>query len=87
MDEAACAGEDLETFFPEDKNGLQLRGEEYEKIAKVAISLCKKCEVQNDCLEFALRESVYGIWGGTRPNERRKMKDKSRRSFSRHSAR
>lgn len=36
--------------------------------------ICKACPVINECLAYALRNDERdGVWGGTSPNDRRKM--------------
>lgn len=63
-DEAACAGTDTEAFFPVD------RGSSYPEEVK---RTCKSCNVQADCLNFALKYHTQGFWGGTTEQERRRM--------------
>lgn len=44
-----------------------------------ALRVCQGCPVQAECLEFALaNDERYGIWGGTLPSERAKMKGRKR---------
>lgn len=61
--EALCAETDPEVFFPE-KGGS----------TAAAKSVCASCDVQEQCLEFALRtREREGIWGGKSPRERGRM--------------
>lgn len=58
---ALCAQTDPDAFFPElgDSN-------------LAAKSICKVCEVQAVCLDYAVRNNEReGIWGGTTPADRR----------------
>ena len=58
---------DPDTFFPHDTD--------FEKIA-YAKSICAECPLAFDCLETAMADSdlrKWGIWGGTTPDERKKM--------------
>lgn len=41
---------------------------------KNAKSVCGGCPVQVECLEHALKNHEYGIWGGTTERERQKIK-------------
>jgi len=70
MDRAACRRVDPETFFP--RNPEQ---------ARRARSVCERCPVVPECLDYAswLRTrmpsgtTLYGVWGGVetvRPRER-----------------
>jgi WhiB family redox-sensing transcriptional regulator len=61
---AACRGADTEIFYPTTPD------EEAE-----ALALCATCPVRAQCLEDALRNrEIYGIWGGTTPEERRRIR-------------
>jgi hypothetical protein len=54
---------DPETFFPHPTEP-----------ADMALSLCRGCEVQADCLAAALDAGdCEGVWGATTPRERRAM--------------
>jgi hypothetical protein len=46
-----------------------------EEIAEqeIAISLCAICPVLEPCLEYAIRNEMYGIWAGTTPAERQTL--------------
>jgi WhiB family redox-sensing transcriptional regulator len=61
---AACAGEDLNMFFPDTPNNR----------ASAAKAVCKTCPVINDCLRFALENYEQGVWGGTTDNQRRHLR-------------
>lgn len=61
---ALCPQVDPEVFFPE-KGGS----------TREAKKVCSSCEVQAECLEYALgNEERFGIWGGLSERERRKLK-------------
>ena len=64
QDQALCAQTDPEAFFPE-KGGS----------TREAKRVCLSCEVQAECLEYALEnDERFGIWGGLSERERRKVK-------------
>ena len=64
QDYANCRGADADLFFPE-------RGASTRK----AKGICAACQVQGDCLEFAVTKSEkFGIWGGLSERERRKIR-------------
>lgn len=63
-DFARCAETDPEVFFGEF-------GVKYE----AARAICGGCEVQADCLDYALEnDERYGVWGGTTEMERRVLR-------------
>lgn len=64
MRDAACAGMDVELFFP-------ARGESTATIK----ATCAGCPVAAECLDYALRNGEkFGIWGGTSERERRRLR-------------
>ena len=61
---AACHEVDPEIFFPE-------RGGS----SKAARTVCNRCSVRAQCLEYALNnKEQFGIWGGTSERERRRIR-------------
>jgi WhiB family redox-sensing transcriptional regulator len=64
MEQAACAGENVNTFFPDMPNSR----------AVAAKAICKTCPVINDCLQHALENYEQGVWGGTTDNQRRHLR-------------
>jgi len=68
-DRAACLGEDPELFFPDGNTGpalLQL---------EAAKAVCRRCEVVEACLRFAIESGQdAGVWGGLSDDERRALK-------------
>jgi WhiB family redox-sensing transcriptional regulator len=40
-----------------------------------AKSVCRRCPVQHDCLDYAITENEqFGIWGGLNPSERDRIR-------------
>jgi len=61
---AACKGSG-DMFYPE-------RGDT--RSIEAAKTICQRCDVSEECLEFALEAGdIFGIWGGLTPKERRKL--------------
>lgn len=68
--DAACRDADAETFFSLDEARQQ-----------EALEMCAACPVRQECLEHALAQGEqYGIWGGTREGERRRIMRERRRA-------
>ncbi len=71
----ACLTADPDLFFP-----ISSAGPGEKQIAR-AKSICADCGVQRKCLEFALaHDQVYGIWGGTTPEDRQRERRRKRRA-------
>ncbi len=67
QERALCAQTDPEAFFPE-KGGS----------TREAKRVCLTCDVQAECLEYALRhDERFGIWGGLSERERRKLRQRA----------
>ena len=68
-DRAACLDEDPELFFPIGNTGpaiLQI---------EEARAVCMRCEVREECLQWALESGQdHGVWGGLSEDERRALK-------------
>jgi WhiB family redox-sensing transcriptional regulator len=61
----ACVGVDPNIFYPtEERNQEQVER---------ALSYCGACAVREICLDYALTNKEYGIWGGTIEKERRRI--------------
>lgn len=60
---ALCSEVDPESWFPEKGSPSQF-----------VKDMCRRCELEGDCLEWALTHDEEGVWGGTTENERRNIK-------------
>jgi WhiB family transcriptional regulator, redox-sensing transcriptional regulator len=71
----ACLSADPDLFFP-----ISTTGPAVSQIAQ-AKAICAACRVRSECLEFALsHDQVYGIWGGTTPEDRQRRRRRQRRA-------
>jgi WhiB family transcriptional regulator, redox-sensing transcriptional regulator len=63
-DDAACLEVPGDLFFPGDRES-----------ALPAKSICARCPVVAECLEYALTHNEHeGVWGNTTSRERRKLR-------------
>lgn len=80
---AQCIGTDNSVFFGHAKgtyykDETKVKETELDRIAK---SICKVCIVQAECLDFAITTGqTEGIWGGSTPKERRRIRRQQLRS-------
>lgn len=59
----ACADMDTNIFFPHDGEGVGEAGK-----------ICARCEVQIECLEYAILNRIeHGVWGGASERERKRI--------------
>jgi WhiB family redox-sensing transcriptional regulator len=76
---AACRDEDPELFFPIGTTGPALLQIEEAK------AVCRRCNVVDECLSWALESGQYsGVWGGLAEEERQTLKRRGVRAL--HSA-
>jgi len=69
---AACKDKPAEWFFPQA----------HDWVPEVARSICEGCPIKDACRDFAVNTNQeYGIWGGTSPEDRRKIRRQRRRSI------
>jgi WhiB family redox-sensing transcriptional regulator len=74
----ACLGADPDLFFP------IAVGEAARAQVERALRICDRCQVRQQCLDFAVRTGEsHGIWGGTTPDDRLR----ARRARTRRAAR
>src|SRR3954454_4947945 len=72
---AACLDEDPELFFPIGNTGPALLQIEEAK------AVCRRCEVMDTCLRWALESGQdAGVWGGLSEDERRALKRRNARA-------
>jgi WhiB family transcriptional regulator, redox-sensing transcriptional regulator len=72
---AACLSADPDLFFP-----ISAKGPGEKQVARAKI-ICGGCRVRQQCLEFALaHDQLYGIWGGTTPEDRQRDRRRKRRA-------
>ena len=66
---SACRDTDPDLFFPVGTTGPAI-----EQI-ETAKAVCRACDVQKSCLDYALTTNQdSGIWGGTSEEERRALR-------------
>jgi WhiB family redox-sensing transcriptional regulator len=79
--QARCRDEDPELFFPVGNTGPSAFQ------VDAAKSICERCGVRSECLEWALATGQdAGVWGGFSEEERRALKRARRRSGLRPAA-
>lgn len=66
-DRAACAGMDLALWFPNETGNSNAAFE--------ARKICRACDVQTECLQYAMdTRQAHGIWGGLSERQRRDLR-------------
>jgi len=70
-----CRGADTSLFYPgRDGEVGGWNKEDADKVAKAKL-LCGDCEVQAECLAYALTyEENFGVWGGLTSRERNRLR-------------
>lgn len=67
-DLARCATSkvDPDIFFMDDKDEPNYDATK----TRLALAICGQCPIQKQCLQFAIKEEMDGVWGGTTTRER-----------------
>lgn len=73
---ARCTGVDPELFFPTKGRS----GREAGRSSIPATRICGRCDVQLQCLQYALShpDGKHGIWGGATEDERDELRRTAR---------
>lgn len=69
-DEANCIGIDTAEFFTYGEDGKN-----YNNVPLLK-RVCGNCTVQDQCLDYALKNEVHGWWAGTTDYNRRQIRKK-----------
>lgn len=81
----SCSTVDPELFFPQE---IEIGNKIISKYSNLSMAkeICSSCPLKIDCLEYALRNSEIGIWGGTTESQRDTLRRSSRISVNRRPA-
>ena len=74
MERGACS---ISGLSPDDWYPVSAPAEAARREAAGAIAVCAACPVREECLELALRNwavGQHGVWGGTVPAERERLR-------------
>jgi len=79
MELAACRDMDTTRFFPPSAlNGRHHErgpGAKVRALEQVAVAVCRTCDVQIECLAYAVNNREdYGIWGGLTEHQRLRLR-------------
>jgi len=69
-DTASCSNTDPELFFPREHEYSHGKVRSTYKNLTEAKKICDSCPLKVKCLEYALKNAEYGIWGGTTEEQR-----------------
>jgi WhiB family redox-sensing transcriptional regulator len=79
--DGACLSADPDLFFPIATGVVAAK-----QVTK-AQRICADCRVQKQCLDFAMKTGeVHGIWGGTTPEDRIRVRRQHMRRRRAHRA-
>lgn len=78
-DLARCAvtKADPDIFFMDDKDEPNYNAIKTE----MARAICNECPIQKQCLQFAIKEEMEGVWGGTTTKERRSIIFRTQKNY------
>jgi hypothetical protein len=66
----SCARMGVEMFYQDYDNKRTAQ-----EVADLK-EFCSNCNIQVECMEYAIKHEKYGFWGGTTPYERRTIRNK-----------
>ncbi len=59
----SCLGLEVDLFFTEDDNSNYLYLDQLQR-------MCSACPARQECFDYAIEYSVFGVWAGTTKNQR-----------------
>jgi len=71
-----CSGKPTEWWFPLVHNGVAVKRFTQMANKRRAVAVCNTCSVKEQCLDYALANEMYGIWGGKDERERGAIRQK-----------
>ena len=72
LNEANCKNENTSSFYAIPKT------DGYADAVKEAKAICEECHVLEQCLDYAMRNEPFGIWGGMTESQRARHRQKLR---------
>lgn len=84
-DDPACSTVDPEIFFPQE---IQIGSKivyKYPMLSK-ARDICSGCPLKIECLQYAMNNVEFGVWGGTTESQREQLRKSSRITANRRKA-
>jgi len=69
-----CTKLDVNLFFPDYIRGNAEHNKAEKKKEIAAKKVCSSCKFVSECLDYGLKETTDGIWGGTNPMERNRIR-------------
>lgn len=71
-----CSEVGLEVFF-ENKEDVTASKNDKENSA-LAIKICNSCIHIGECLDWAVKHEMFGVWGGTTPQQRQELRKRKK---------
>jgi WhiB family redox-sensing transcriptional regulator len=68
---------DPDIFFMDDKDETNYDATK----TRMALAICGQCPIEKQCLEFAIKEEMEGVWGGTTTKERKSIMFRIERKY------
>jgi hypothetical protein len=75
FEDPLCAEVGVDLFFSKDRDD-PTQDDILEDSYSLARTICDSCEHKIECAEWAIRNEIHGLWGGTSPRDRRSIRTK-----------
>ena len=67
FEEPLCSEVGVEMFYTDDKDDMRV---DSMSTYAMASSICRKCVHIGECAEWAIKNELFGFWGGLTPKDR-----------------
>ena len=79
FEEPLCSEVGVEMFYTDDKDDMRV---DSMSTYAMASSICGKCAHIVECAEWAIKNELFGFWGGLTPKDRTNIRRRKRISVN-----
>ena len=79
FEEPLCSEIGVEMFYTDDKDDMRV---DSMSTYAMASSICRKCVHIGECAEWAIKNELFGFWGGLTPKDRTNIRKRKKLSIN-----
>ena len=79
FEEPLCSEVGVEMFYTDDKDDMRV---DSMSTYAMASSICRKCVHIGECAEWAIKNELFGFWGGLTPKDRTNIRKRKKLSIN-----
>ena len=79
FEEPLCSEVGVDMFYTDDRDDMRV---DSMSIYTMANSICRKCVHIGECAEWAIKNELFGFWGGLTPKDRANIRKNKKLSLN-----